>query len=138
VLAVNRYPQEHVDACRAAMRRQLAGYDALAKVAGSAKGAALDAFEPDFFANLVLALDAWFLHRTRGTEGKNGNALNEVRVLSASIVDNGGVMTEDKTIKLKPETSVLGYALGDPIAIGRADFGRLLDAFLAEIESRFV
>jgi hypothetical protein len=69
--------------------------------------AAFESFEPVFFNNMVLILDTYFTHRSRTTEGKDGNPLNEVRVLCNSILENKSVLRADKSIKLKPETSVL-------------------------------
>jgi hypothetical protein len=40
-------------------------------------------------------------------EGKDGNPLNEVRVLCNSILENKSVLRANKTIKLKPDASVL-------------------------------
>lgn len=51
---------------------------------------------------MVLALDQLFVHRARGIEGKDGNPLNEVRVLCTSIMANGGVLVKDSQIKLDP------------------------------------
>jgi hypothetical protein len=75
---------------------------------------AVGSFEPLFFGNLVLRLECCcFVHRAGGSEGKDGNPLNEVRMLSNSILQNGGVLTADKTIKYKPETSVLKLKIGE-------------------------
>ena len=49
--------------------------------------AAVDAFVPRFFNGLVLQLDYSFVHRTRNLEGKDGNPLNEVRVLCSSLFE---------------------------------------------------
>jgi hypothetical protein len=38
----------------------------------------------------VLLLDHMFVHRLSGAEGKDGNPLNEVRVLVNSLLYNGG------------------------------------------------
>lgn len=133
MLAMSRYPQEYVERCRARMAADVAAYDAVAAAAGEAS----ERFEPAFFNNLLLALDHWFTHRGRGLEGKDGNTLNEVRVLSDSLTEYDGVVTLDKTIRLRPESSVLGLAAGDPIALTRADFERLSAAFLREIEQRY-
>jgi hypothetical protein len=143
MLAVTSYPQDYVDACRRRMEAQLAAYDELtASLAGSGAGQAragkaIESFEPLFLGNLVLALDECFVHRTRAIEGKDGNALNEVRMLCSSILRGGGVLTADKTIKYRPETSVLKLGIGDEVALDTARFRQLLDAFLAEIERRF-
>lgn len=135
MLGVSSYPQEYLAASRAAVERQLAAYDA---VAATADSAALDAFAPRFFAHLVLALDMYFCHRLRGKEGKDGNAMNEVRLLSTSIRHHDGVLAADKQITLKPETSVLGLAAGDDIVIDRDGFARLADAYFNAVASTFV
>jgi hypothetical protein len=135
MLSVSSYDQAYVDTVRARIAAQLAAYQA---VATSADDAALAGFEPQFCNHMVMALDNYFCHRARATEGKDGNPLNEVRLLCTSLMHNGGTLAADKQIKQRPETSVLGYAVGDEIAISAADFARLSDAFLAEIESRFV
>ena len=43
----------------------------------------------------------------------------------------------DKTIKYRPEASVLKLGIGDEITLDTARFRQLLDEFLAEIERRF-
>ncbi len=135
MLGTSSYPQAYVDACRARIAHQLKTYRALVK---TAKPPAVAAFEPDLFANLVLVLEVAFVHRLRGREGKDGNPLNEVRMLSVSLLVHDGVMTADTTIKYKAEQSVLGYEIGDTIALTEADFVKLSKAFFAEIEARFV
>lgn len=77
------------------------------------------------------------MHRARGAEGKDGNPLNEVRVLCDGIVEHGGTVGPAKPIRLDPAWTVLGHAEGDPIALGEEDLRRLADAFFAEIELRF-
>ncbi len=145
MLAVNGYTQDYIDARRAAVAAQVAAYDGLTKgarrLAGDGGAAKLDgaiqAFERPFFNHMVVVLDASFIHRTRGREGKDGNPMNEVRLLSASILENDGVLLADKQIRLAPETSVLGYAAGDPIALSEEDFVRLAEGFFAGIEATF-
>ena len=97
----------------------------------------MDAFEPVFFNNMVLVLDSFFTHRLRGMEGKDGNPLNEVRVIQISLVENDGRLTVDTTIKLKAATSVLGYDVGDEIRLQEADFTRLAEAYFTEIEKKY-
>ena len=144
MLSMNKYDQSYIDACRASVERQITAYDGLTKVArdlskdGEAPlDEAIAAFEPLFFNNMVLVLDALFCHRSRTMEGKDGNPLNEVRVLASSIMANDGLLVVEKSIKLRPDTSLLHYAAGDPIVLNESDFLRLSDAFFAEIERRF-
>ena len=77
------------------------------------------------------------MHRVRNREGKDGNPINEVRMLSDSVMEHDGVLTANNTIKYKPENSVLGYAIGDTIAIDEDGFRRLTAAFLDEIATRY-
>jgi hypothetical protein len=69
--------------------------------------------------------------------GKDGNPLNEVRVLCNSLMANDGVLAADKRIRLDPEKSVLGLRVGDPIELNEPQFRRLSSASLAEIENRY-
>jgi hypothetical protein len=71
-------------------------------------------------------------------EKKDGNPLNEVRVLSASMTGNGGRMGADTTIRLDPARSFLGYRVGDEIAVRDEDFGLLARAFFADLEGKFL
>lgn len=140
MLAVTAYPQAYIDACRAAVTAQVSAYEALTALAhaGDARlRSAIATFEPLFLHHMLLALDAYFCHRQRSLEGKDGNPLNEVRVLCTSITSNGSVLAADKAVKLKPATSVLGYAVGDEISLDGRDFARLAEAFFAELERRY-
>jgi hypothetical protein len=144
MLAVKSYGQEYIDDVRRKIDAQVDAYRDLAatrtRLAGATKTefqATLDVFEPVFFNNLLLALENYFVHRTRALEGKDGNPLNEVRLLCTSMMSNDGLLAADKQIKLKPETSVLGYAVGDEIQVREDDFVRLAKAFFAEIEAKF-
>jgi len=129
MLAVSTYSQDYVDACRARVRETLDAYGTVRDTA---------AFEPQFLAHMVLALDAYFVHRLRNKELKDGNPLNEVRLLATSIVSNDGLLVADKQIKLTPETSVLGLAAGERIALDADDFARRSEAFFAELERKYV
>ena len=127
------YPLDFIMACRKRAEKQLGLYDALAAKAGPE----VAAFAPEFFNTMVLALDHYFMHRLRGKEGKDGNALNEVRMLSSSILENEGVMTKDNTIKYDPAKSVTGIAIGETIIIDRQQFEALADRFFDEIAVKF-
>jgi hypothetical protein len=134
MLSQNSYSRDYIAGCRAKIDAHLAAYRALAATGGPA---AVAAFEPLYLGTLVTLLDGYFVHRMRAMEGKDGNPLNEVRLLCASIMTNDGVLISDKTIKLKPQTSVLGLKPGDPVALRELEFVRLADAFFADIEQRY-
>ena len=131
MLAVTSYKKAYVDQCRAKIEQQLATYGNLAK------SPALEAFAPGYFNTMLLALDHYFLHRLRNAEGKDGNALNEVRMLCNAIMENGGVMIPDKSIKYDAAKSVTKLAFGDAIRLDAAVFQRLAKAFFDEIETRY-
>jgi len=137
VLAVNAYPVAYIDQCQARMAAQLVAYDAVAAGASGVKRAALATFEQQLFLHLTVVLDGYFVHRTRGLEGKDGNALNEVRMLSSSILRDGGVLAADKSIRYRPEASVCRIKLGEPIRIDRQQFAALFHAYFAELRKRF-
>ena len=99
---------------------------------------ATEAFEATFFNNMVLILDHLFVNRLRTIEGKDGNPLNEVRVMSESMLNCKNTLTPDKSIKLSPTKSVLKYDVGDEIKLNEQDFLRLSEAFFAEIERKYV
>ena len=133
MLAVTSYPQGYINECRARTDAHLAAHRAVASAAGKAKASDVATLDELFFKDLTLLLDYYFVHRTRAMEGKDGNPLNEVRVVAASVLVDG-TLTPDKSIRLRPETSVLGLAAGDTIALDAKQFTALADAFFAEIE----
>jgi len=142
MLCINNYAQKYIDNCRKKINVQLSAYKKLVATArkhnATLLNAAIDSFEPVFFNNMVLILDSYFTHRSRTIEGKDGNPLNEVRVLCNSMLHNNNTMSADKTIKLVPEKSVLKYKVGDVIKLSKADFSRLSKAFFAEGESKYL
>lgn len=141
MLGRKSYTQEELDGCRTAIGEQLEAYRRLAAAVDGADAdaqAALEAFEPRFFNNLTLVLDRYFVHRVRLVTGNDGNPLNEVELLSDSLISNGGVLRRSNVIKLVPEESVAKVAIGEQIALGADDFERLSAAFFAEIERRFI
>ncbi|MCD4523802.1 hypothetical protein [Nocardioides sp. cx-173] len=132
MLSQSSYPAAYVAASRDAVSRQLDAYAALPLSAADRAG-----FEPDYLRQLVLALDTYALHRSRGQEGKDGNPLNEVRLLCTSIREHDGVLTGEKSIKYAPDRSVLGLAEGEQITLDAAGFRRLADGFFDELVVRF-
>jgi len=87
---------------------------------------------------MVLVLDSYFTHRSRTIEGKDGNPLNEVRVLCNSLLHNNSIMSMDKSVKIIPGKTVLKYKTGENIQLHEEDFSRLFKAFFVELESKYL
>lgn len=142
MLGMKTYTQDYIDACRVRVDADLRAYR---KQVGKA---ASKEFEVRFFNDQVLLLDHMFVHRLTGIEGKDGNPLNEVRVLCNSILLNQGKLQVDKlpgwpnsaggSIKLPPEKAVLNLRSGDAVKLSEADFVRLSQAFFVEIEKKYL
>jgi hypothetical protein len=132
MLGRKTYTQEELDSARKAMAEQLAAYEAIERTPP------LEAFEPLFFNNLLLALDRRFVHRLRGTTGKDGTPLNEAELLVESLMNNHGILRGNNVIKYVPAESVLKLEIGDRISLSAAQFERLSKGFLAEIESKYL
>ena len=140
MLARKSYSREYLQSCRDRVDAQVLAYREVAdavKDSDAADASALAALEQAYFSNMVLTLDGYFQHRMRGMEGKDGNPANEVRVLTASILENGGILAADSTIALKPEASVLGLEVGDPVVVTEEKFMHLAFAYFSEIEARY-
>jgi len=132
MLGVRNYGQDYINNCRARIGMDVAAFARLADVPAKAD------FEPLFFNNLLVVLDACFVHRLRTVEGKDSNPLNEVRILCTSILNNGGTVAPDSTIKYVPAKSVLGLQIGDLISLSSDQFVALNSAFFAELERKFL
>ena len=87
---------------------------------------------------MVLVLDRYFVHRLRTVTGKDSNPLNEVEMLSDSLLNNEGTLRGNNVIKFIPDQSVVKLEIGDPIRLTAEQFKRLSSAFFAEIERRFL
>jgi hypothetical protein len=114
VLGMKNYTQKYIDGCRSRVDSDLTAYRNLVAAARNPDSAnktspnsAVDALEGTFFNNMILLLDYFFVHRLRATEGKDGNPLNEVRVLCDSMLHNKNIMSANNTIKLSTAKSVL-------------------------------
>jgi hypothetical protein len=135
------YPKKYIAACRERVEENLRAYR---KQVG--KSPAKD-FEARYFSDQVLLLDFMFVHRLATVEGKDGNALNQVRVLCNSLLLNDGKLQVDKLpgwpnsagsgIKLSADTTIVKLAPGDEVKLTEADFVKLSKAFFAEIEKRY-
>jgi hypothetical protein len=136
------YTREEYEHARDAIGQQLAAYqqlaDAVAQGADERAKAALARFEPLFINNLTLALDRYFVHRLRIVTGKDGNPINEVELISDSVMNNDGMLRGSNVIKYVPEQSVTKLKVGDAIRLTADDFERLSAAFLDELERKFV
>ena len=138
---MKHYPKDYIAECRARVGADLHAYRSQVGKTPTQE------FEARFFNDQVLLLDYMFVHRLSGIEGKDGNPLNEVRVLCNSILLNRGKLQVDKLpgwpnsavagIKLPPEKSVLKLKAGDEVRLSEADFERLSKAFFAELEKKF-
>jgi hypothetical protein len=133
MLGVRTYTKKYIAASRSKVEADLSAYKAMA-----AGGKVSGAFETAFFNNTVIVLDHLFVHRLRGVEGKDGNALNEVRMLSDSIMSNNGKLAIDNSIAYDASQSVLKVKVGDEIKVTEAGFLLLYKAFFAEIENKFL
>jgi hypothetical protein len=135
------YTKQELENARAAIDQQLAAYRKLAAAVGAAGDpgvrSALGAFEPLFFNNMTMVLDRYFVHRLRQVTGKDSNPLNEVELLTESLMNNDGVLQGNKVIKFVPEASVLKLDTGERIRLDAPGFDRLAKAFLADIERKF-
>jgi hypothetical protein len=143
MLSKNEYTQSYVDECRNKVALQLETYKQMVDTAKKHNdpelNSAIESFETNFFNNMVLVLDQYFVHRSRTIEGKDGNPLNEVRMLCESIMLYDNKMTkETKAMQYDPAKSVLKYKLGDEIKLKAADFELLSEAFFSEMERKFV
>ncbi len=137
MLAQGTYDADYIADCRAQVESEIAAFD-IARSDSDVDDTALDDLEVSYFAALVLALEMRFVHRLRAKEGKDGNALNEVRLLAQSLMANGGRMVEDPKVALDPQRTVLHTRPGEDIVVRYDDFVRLSRAFFAEIEARYV
>lgn len=141
MLGMKSFSKEYIAACRARVARDVEAYKAVQSLIASKE------FETTFFNSQIMLLDYMFVHRLSGIEGKDGNPLNEVRVLCNSILYNAGRLQIEKlagwpnsavsSLKLPPEHSVLKMKLGDPIKLTEGDFSRLSAAFFDELERRY-
>jgi hypothetical protein len=144
MLGTREYEQDYIDACRSRVETQVAMFREVAQAARDHGDAdvsrlegALESLEYEYFNNMLLVLEGYFVHRLRGVEGQDGNALNEVRVLARSLMENGGTVMADPQIAFDPGRTVLGLAVGDPVVLTLQQYQRISDAFFREIESKF-
>ena len=136
------YTREEVANAEREVKQLLSTYRKLAKAVQETSDpkatAALEAFEPVLFNSMALALDRRFVHRLRSVTGKDGNPINELEMLSDSLMDNGGVLRGINVIKYRAEDSGLKLDVGDEIQLDAEQFERLSKAFFGDLESKYV
>jgi len=138
MLNVVNYSVEYINHCRLNIQAQLQTYQQMIAVAPSSDfKQARVRFESHFFCNMIILLESYFIHRSRNNEKRDGNPLNQVRMISASLMNNHGIMTGDKSIAYNPEKAVLKIPVGAQVRIDQAGFEKLSEAFLKEIEKKY-
>lgn len=142
MLCVNNYTQKYIDECRLKVNVQLSTYKNLKRqinTDANKLNSTIESFETNFFNNMILVLDALFVHRSSTIELNDGNPLNEVRILCHSIINSNNKMTAPyKSTKYIPDKSVLKYQIGDEIKLNEADFLLIFKAFFTEIENKYL
>ena len=131
-------PPSSVQACRDEIAAQIRAYRDLVGAASKASGmslvridAALAVFEPAFFNNLLIALDARFRPQLQKADG---GAIAEVRLLADSLLAHGGVLTANPAIRHDADASVLRLDFGDRVVLNADDLEALGQVFLAEVD----
>ena len=142
MLGRKTYTPEELDSATATVERQLAAFrrlaDAVDATGDAEAAAARETFEPEFFNDLALVLDRYFVHRLRVSTGKDPNPINELELLSDSLRDHGGAFRTTSVIKYRPDQTGLQLEPGDRIQLDRRRFERFSTAFLDELRTRFV
>jgi hypothetical protein len=134
MLGRKTYTPEELANGKATVAQQLKAYDEIVK---KAKGVSEDV-QAVYFNNMVLVLDRYYVHRLRGSTGKDGNALNEVEMIADSLINNGGVLKGNNVIKYVAGEAMVKLEIGDRIRLTATDFERLAEAFFAELEAKFL
>jgi hypothetical protein len=145
MLSISNYSKKYIDECRLKVEDQIASYRNLINTITKQDihdeirlNAAIESFESVFFNNMVMVLDNYFVHRSRAIEKKDGNPLNEVRILCNSMMNNNNIVAADNTIRFNPAKSVLKYQPGDEIRLTEEKFVQLSSAFFDEIETKYL
>ena len=125
------FTQDEIDNGKAAVKRALDAFDALAEPAQASLQ------KSGYFNDLALALDRRYVHRLRGVTGKDGTPLNELELLVESLMNNDGVLRGNNVVKYAAEKSVVGLKTGDRITLTRDDFDRLSSGAFAELEQKY-
>ena len=128
MLGRQNYPREYIERCQLDIATQIAEFREMPPVSAS--------FAQRLAGHLVIVMDACFTYRARDVVGKDGNPLNEVRVLAQSWM-YGTTVVEDSTVKWDTEKMVLGLSKGDDIVLTMGHVDHLQRAFFAELTEKY-
>lgn len=128
MLGRKNYPREYIERCRRDVEAQIEEFNDLPPVTST--------FARRLAGHLVIVMDACFVNRLRATEGKDGNALNEVRLLAQSLM-YGDVVVDDSTVTWTKDAMVLGLTKGDDLELTISDVDRLQRAFFAQMIDKY-
>ncbi len=139
---VKRYEQDYVDSCRARDESQAAMFHSLlVSVRGrddddrnGEVANALESLETEFFNNMLLVLEGYFVRRDPDLEASPDGVLAEVRLLAASLMQNGGAVLAAPAGSRHAE---LGLREGETVRLTASSYRRLSNAFFREIERRY-
>jgi hypothetical protein len=133
--------QDYVDACRSRSETQAAMFREVAQAARDHGDAdvdllegALASLEYEYFNNMLIVLEGYFGERSRALVGRGG-AVDEVRAVVRSLMEDGGTFVPDPRSPLDPTRTVLRLAPGDPIRLTLQQYMRLADAFFRQVEA---
>jgi hypothetical protein len=133
--------QDYIDTCRARVESQIVAFREFA-AAVSRVGiedhpgleSMLESLEYDYFNNLVIVLDAYFVDRVGHHLRPPGPIAAEVAGLRRSLIEGeGALLADDDEVEAK---GILGLAPGDSIQLTQHSFSRLAGAYFAELERR--
>jgi hypothetical protein len=134
---------EEIETGRKTIEGQIEAYRGLvaaveASPAAPELRAVLAAFEPGFLNTLVLALDRFYVHRLRSVTGKGTTPLNELELVSESLMHHDGILRGINAIAYTPGESVVQLEPGDRIALSVDGVERLADGVFGELERKYV
>lgn len=134
--------QDYVNACRARVESQVAFFREFSGAVSRADDdeerglePMLEGLEADYFNNLVIVIDAYFVGRLPES-ATAGPVATEVSALRDSLVEGEGELLPEAAARINEARNVLGLKAGDSIRLTAQSFSRLADAYFGEIERR--
>jgi hypothetical protein len=98
---------------------------------------AIQTFERQFFNHMVLALDHYSFPGTVPWRARMAIRSTRCGCCAMRSWKNEGRMSASKTVRYKPETSILKFRPGDEIRLSADDVARPSAAFFDEIEKKY-